>query len=168
MEKNLKRDARIFNSPLEAGLRALILLNELKPQSGLDLQHIVVLDYILTHSGDIPSGPKSLHADIPHRASAIALRRKLLEAGLDLLVSRDLLLKVYSPQFGVTFKVSEISEKFLNYFESNHFANLVSRAKWVNQNFGKESGQDLIKLFNANMDRWNSEFSKESMERILE
>jgi hypothetical protein len=139
MEENLKRDARIFNSPLEAGLRALILLNEMKPQGGLDLQHIVVLDYILTHSGDIPDGPKSLHADIPHRASAISLRRKLLEAGLDLLISRDLVVKMFSPELGVTYNVSEISEKFLSYFESNHFLNLVSRAKWINQNFGETS-----------------------------
>ncbi len=167
MEENLKRNARIFNSPLEAGFRALILLNVLRPHAGFDLQHLVILDYILTHSSDISDGPQSLHADIPQRASAISVRRKLLEAGLELMINRDLVLRNYSPEIGVTYKQSDLTEKFLSYFESKHFINLVSCAQWIKQKFGSTSSKELNGFFSSNFEKWNSEFSRESLERIF-
>lgn len=49
-----------FNSPVESGLRALVLLYSLFPTSA-SLQRLVVFDYLLIHSDDVPDGPEGLH-----------------------------------------------------------------------------------------------------------
>ena len=41
-----------FNSPLEAGIRAVSILGAAYPQT-YDLQRLVALDYLLVHTGDI-------------------------------------------------------------------------------------------------------------------
>jgi hypothetical protein len=163
---NQDRNTKIFNTPLESGLRALILLDaaDKKP---LDLHKLVFFDYLMTHSGDVDNGPESLHADIPHRLSAISLRRKLTTAGLDLMVSRDLVVKKFDPLNGVTFQVSGLANKFLSYFDSNYPKSLSERAHWVIKNFGSITPDELKSFFNSNFDRWNSEFSKEAFDRLV-
>ncbi|MFD4172173.1 ABC-three component system middle component 2 [Streptomyces anulatus] len=48
-----------LNSPLEVGVRALVLLTESHPRP-LDLAQLVALDYLVLHSGEF-DGPRSLH-----------------------------------------------------------------------------------------------------------
>mgnify|MGYP001576364288 CR=1 FL=1 len=159
------RNTRIFNTPLESGLRALILLCAADKQY-YDLQNLVYFDYLLTHSGDIEKGPKSLHADIPHRLSAIAMRRQLSFSGLDLMVSRDLVEKKFDPVKGVTYAATDLAIKFLSYFSTAYYKDLLIRANWVITEFGNSSADDLKKIFNSNFDRWNSEFTKEDFQRF--
>ena len=42
-----------------------MLLNETYPRS-LSLQRLVVLDYLIVHSDDVPGGPPGLHPQVPH------------------------------------------------------------------------------------------------------
>ena len=55
-----------LNSPLEVGIRVLMLLAEAFP-AGLDLNDLVLLDHGLLHSADL-GGPESLHPPLPIRA----------------------------------------------------------------------------------------------------
>ena len=55
-----------FNSPIETGVRALILLAESYPDQ-LDLQRILEFDYIMVHTGDV-DGPPSIHPALPLRS----------------------------------------------------------------------------------------------------
>ena len=64
----------LFNSPLECGLRAVVLLVECSPQE-LDIQRLVNYDYLLVHSGDI-NGPPSLHPDSPLRSGELLVKRR--------------------------------------------------------------------------------------------
>ncbi|MCV5275801.1 threonine transporter, partial [Escherichia coli] len=52
-----------FNSPLEAGIRAVSILGAAYPQT-YDLQRLVAFDYLLVHTGDI-GGPDNLHPPTP-------------------------------------------------------------------------------------------------------
>ena len=61
------KSSSVFNSPVELGLRALMLLAESHPKP-LDIQRLVILDYLLVHSGDLEGGPESLHPPSPLRA----------------------------------------------------------------------------------------------------
>ena len=49
---------RLFNTPLECGLRLLFLLNACYPKRG-DLQRLISYDYLMVHSGDVGDGPAS-------------------------------------------------------------------------------------------------------------
>ena len=49
------RPARIFNTPLEVGVRSLIILEAGYPWQ-LDLQGMIAANHLLVHSGDIQGG----------------------------------------------------------------------------------------------------------------
>ena len=54
-----------FNGPVEIGLRALALLNEAFPAC-YSMQRLVVFDYLVVHSDDMPGGPTGLHPKTPY------------------------------------------------------------------------------------------------------
>jgi len=61
-----------FNSPLEAGMRAVALLGASFPQT-YDLQRLVTFDFLLVHTGDV-GGPDSLHPPTPYRPAELLVR----------------------------------------------------------------------------------------------
>ena len=84
-----------FNSPLETGVRALVLLAESYPAQ-MDLQRILEFDYILVHTGDV-DGPPSVHPALPLRSGELLARRQLIERGLVLMMSRGLVGRYATP-----------------------------------------------------------------------
>ena len=106
----------VLNSPIEVGLRALVLLVEACPQA-LDLQQLVTLDYFLVHSGDVDGGPDSLHAPSPLRSGEVTVRRELVSKGLNLYQLRGLVSEAPSATgFGYAAKPGAAS--FLDAFRS--------------------------------------------------
>lgn len=83
------RPLQPFNGAVEIGLRALSLLNEAFPAT-YSLQRLVVFDYLVVHSDDLPNGPAGLHPKTPHRGGELLVRRAVLEEGLLLYQSRGL------------------------------------------------------------------------------
>jgi hypothetical protein len=51
----------LFNSRLEAGIRAVVVLESLRPETA-DLTEMVLFDHVVVHTGDL-GGPASLHVD---------------------------------------------------------------------------------------------------------
>ena len=86
--KKQDRHPATFNGPLEAGIRAVAILGAAYPQT-YDLQRLVAFDYLLVHTGDI-GGPESLHPPTPLHSAELLVRRKLVEAALMLMMTRDL------------------------------------------------------------------------------
>src|SRR4051794_37731105 len=75
----------LFNSPLETGVRSVVLLNTAYPRA-FDLKELTWLDHLVVHTGDI-SGPESLHPNVPHRDGELLVRRSLVEQGITLMRS---------------------------------------------------------------------------------
>ena len=67
----------LYNSKLEAGIRAVVVLEELRP-SAADLAEMVLFDYVVVHTADL-GGPASLHAELPGRKGELLVRRRLIE-----------------------------------------------------------------------------------------
>jgi len=59
---------RLFNTPLECGLRMLFVLSACSPTK-LDLQRLITYDYLIVHSGDVADSPDSLHPAVPFRGT---------------------------------------------------------------------------------------------------
>jgi hypothetical protein len=91
---------RTFNSPIETGMRALILLAESYP-THLDLQRLLEYDYIMVHTGDV-DGPPSIHPALPLRSGELLVRRELIERGLMLMISRGLVTARNAPGLHVS------------------------------------------------------------------
>jgi hypothetical protein len=147
----------LLNGPIEVGLRTLVLLVEAFPEA-LDLQKLVTFDYFLIHSGDIDGGPPSLHPPSPLRAGEVAIRRGLIEHGLELYRSRGLISQRPSPD-GFQYLADDFAASFLDALTSSYAANLRVRAEWIIDRFDELSTSALSRLLDDSMGRWRSEFA---------
>jgi hypothetical protein len=132
-----------FNSPLEIGIRSLTILTAVYPRS-LDLQFLVFFDYLTVHSGDI-NGPDSLHAPLPLRSGELTIKRGLIERGLLLMISRDLVEHLVSSN-GFEYRASDNASAFLSMLSSRYILKLKERAEWVAETFCDSSLQDLKEI----------------------
>ncbi|OQP60358.1 threonine transporter [Niastella vici] len=144
-----------FNSPLESGLRLVGLLTKAYPIT-YDIQRLVILDYFVVHTGDL-GGPESLHAALPMRSKELLVRRKLIESGLLLMMSRNLIERIVSPE-GISYAAGEMSETFLNALTSPYLQRLLERAQWVVDNFGIMNDELLKSTTRKFFDDWVEEF----------
>jgi hypothetical protein len=85
----------LFNSPLETGVRAVVILEAFFPRP-FDLIRLTWLDHLVVHTADV-GGPESLHPDLPQRTGEVLVKRRLVEAGLNLMRRLHLVDIVVSP-----------------------------------------------------------------------
>lgn len=164
IESSNTRKLPPFNGPIEIGLRALSLLSEAFP-ARYSLQRLVVSDYLLVHSDDLPGGPPGLHPKTPHRGGELLVRRSVLEQGLMLYQSRGLLERHYT-ETGVMFAATERTAGFLDALSSGYAAELRERAAWMVSLFGEVTDGDLLKIANSQVGEWGAEFAMESVLKV--
>jgi hypothetical protein len=150
-----KPNVTIFNSELETGIRSLVILVANFPGS-LDLERLVDFDYLVVHSGDV-GGPKSLHPPIPMREGELLVRRKIIESGLYLMMSRGLIERIASTD-GIVYQASDFAKPFLDSLAAPYMRLLKERASWVVDAFGNMSTTELYKLINRFFDKWTTQF----------
>lgn len=144
-----------LNSPLEVGIRVLMLLAEAFP-AGLDLNDLVLLDHGLLHSADL-GGPESLHPPLPIRAGELGMKRRTIEQGLEVMI-RAGLAEISAGQAGIRFVASERAYGFVNLLASEYAGTLRSRATWVIGHFGDLSEISLRSEMRSIFDQWSEEF----------
>lgn len=144
-----------FNSPIETGVRALILLAESYPAQ-LDLQRILEFDYILVHTGDV-HGPPSIHPALPLRSGELLVRRGLIERGLLLMISRGLVSR-HATEQGFTYQAEDDAGPFLDALTTEYLRELTNRATWVVARFGEKSNAEIRAMLSDIYDQWSREF----------
>ena len=144
-----------FNSPIETGMRALILLAESYPEK-LDLQRILEFDYIMVHTGDV-DGPPSIHPALPLRSGELLVRRQLIERGLMLLISRGLISRHATPN-GFMYRAEDDAGPFIDALSAEYLDDLKDRAVWVIDRFGEMSDHDIRIMLSTIYDQWSREF----------
>lgn len=144
-----------FNSPIETGVRALILLAESYPER-LDLQRILEFDYILVHTGDV-DGPPSVHPALPLRSGELLVRRQLIERGLMLMISRGLITRHATPN-GFVYQAEDDAGPFLDSLTAEYLHDLQDRAVWVVDRFSGMSDHEIRVMLSQVYDQWSREF----------
>ncbi len=158
MEEGISMDQRhhpCFNSPLEAATRALVILSAVYPRK-LDLQQLVTFDHLIVHTEDI-GGPKSLHPQLPLRNAEILVRRRIVEHGLFLLVSKQLVDRA-SNNKGIYYGASDYAVPFLSSLESSYTSNLKERAAWIENNLLQLGEQAFTSFVEKIFGKWTQEF----------
>lgn len=150
-----------FNGPIEIGLRAVVILCEAYPQA-MSLQRLVVFDYLMVHSDDLPNGPPGLHPKTPHRSGELLVRRQVLQDGLALFQSRGLAAQLYTED-GVLFSATESSAAFLDVLSSPYAHDLRQRAVWLQSTLGAVTDTGLEALARKHVGDWGTEFAMESV-----
>jgi hypothetical protein len=152
--------SRLFNSPLEIGLRTLFVLSEVgKP---CDLQRLIIYDYFLLHSSDVSEDQISLHPPSPYRSSELLIKRPIIEKGLTLMMSKGLVAYAFS-EGGIQFVRTEYASRFLEYFSSPYSKRVRELAMWVRINFQEIETTTLQKMVNGRIGRWGTEFVGETL-----
>jgi hypothetical protein len=144
-----------FNSPIETGMRALILL-ALSYPSQLDLQRLLEYDYIMVHTSDV-DGPPSIHPALPLRSGELLVRRQLIERGLMLMISRGLVTRHATPN-GFSYQAEDDAGPFLDALDAEYLTDLKDRATWVIDRFHEMSDQEIRFMLTKVYDQWSREF----------
>lgn len=157
---------RPFNSALEYGFRTLFILNGARGHA-MDLQRLVAYDYLLVHSGDVDDGPVSLHPAMPHRGTELLVKRDLIHAGLTHMLAKELIQIVFAPQ-GFLYQATELTTAFIRLLKSSYAMDLVTRADWIVERFGRYTDQQLESFMAENVGRWGAEFDRLTAVDFLE
>jgi hypothetical protein len=144
-----------FNSALECGLRALAVLTAAYPAPA-DLQRLMVYDYFLVHSADA-DGPASLHPGTPHRNGELLVRHALVQNGLFLLLSRNLIER-FATSKGIEYRATDSAQAFLDGLSSEYMHTLRDRADWVAAEFTSMTDVELRDFVGRHFNQWTTEF----------
>jgi hypothetical protein len=150
--------APLFNSALETGVRAAVVLDATFPRC-FDLAHLTWFDHLVVHTADI-GGPPSLHPDIPQRTGELLVRRKLVEEGLNLM-RRLHLVDAQMTERGILYQAREETSAFVDSMRSVYAQELKARAEWLARYLGRISDEAIATLIAERIGRWAVEFQGE-------
>jgi hypothetical protein len=145
---------QLFNTPLEAGVRALLILDAFAPQA-FDLGTMSLLDYYIVHTGDA-GGPSSLHPEIDARAGEYFVRRHLVEEGLFLMARASLVEQVFTSS-GIAFKAHETATAMIDLFGSAYNRRLTEAAQWLAHEAATQGVDQFIRGLKDGIERWSHE-----------
>ena len=144
-----------FNSPLETGIRSLEILVAAYP-AAFDLERLVEMDYLVVHSGDA-DGPDSLHAALPMRAGELLVRRRMIEKGLLLMTSRNLIQRIPEDD-GFYYIAGDAAAPFVASLTSTYSQRLKECAKWAVERFTGVATSEIRQITHRMFDNWSSQF----------
>lgn len=148
----------LFNSMLETGIRALVVLEAFYPRC-CDLIEMTWLDHLVVHTGDLDGQdvPESLHPDLPNRAGELLVRRQLVERSLRMM-QKVHLVDVFETEAGIEFCASEEAPSYLELLQAPYSIALKQRAKWVAGRFAGLEAAEMRALIESRIGRWTAEF----------
>lgn len=149
----------LFNSALETGTRAVILLEAAYPRA-LDLARLTWFDHLVVHTADA-GGPPSLHPSLPERTGELLVRRRLVEDSLTLM-RRVHLVDAIADENGVAFRASDEAPAFVGLMRTDYAQALKERAAWLVTELADLTQEELAARIEERLDRWSMEFNSES------
>lgn len=149
-------ETQLYNSPLEVGARILFILDLCKiPMSK---QRIMYYDYFALHLNDLVSSETSLHPDNPNHSSEIAIKRELINNGLDYIISKGLLSVKYS-KAGIYYCSNHLTHSFVELFQNDYAYSLKQSITIVDRYFSHKSDNQIYEYISTNIGRWIGEFN---------
>ena len=151
-------NTQLFNSPLETGVRSVVLLNTAYPRA-FDLRELVWLDHLVVHTGDI-FGPESLHPNVPHRDGELLVRRSLVEQGITLMSSLHMVEAKYGKS-GIVYAALDQAAPFVKLIRSEYGRVLKERAAWLIGYLSERGEEHLHEVITQKIGRWAVEFQSD-------
>jgi len=152
-------DKHPFNSTLETGIRALVVLEAFYPRH-CDLMEMTWFDHLIVHTGDIDGQnvPESLHPDLPNRTGELLVRRQLVERSLRMMQKMHLV-DVFETESGIEFCASEEAPSYVELLQAPYSLALKERARWMANRFAQQESVEIRKLIEGQIGRWTTEFT---------
>jgi len=148
----------LYNSHLETGTRAIVILEAAYPRA-LDLARLTWFDHLVVHTKDI-GGPDSLHPALPGRTGELLIRRRLVEESLSFM-RRLHLIDVTHDETGIAYRAGDDASAFVKLLTTNYALGLKERARWLIAELGDLDAAHLTKRVADQIGRWSVEFQGE-------
>lgn len=148
-----------FNGPLEAGIRTVFILGSAYPV-GFDMQRLVAYDYLIVRTS-IVGGPPDLHPPAPIQSPATEVRRKTVQAAVNLMMTRDLV-EQSADETGIVYRAGETAAVFIQSLTTPYIRDLKERADWLTAHFSEEKDEDFDAMMRSLFDSWVVEFQEVS------
>lgn len=127
-------------------------------------QRIMYYDYFSLHLNDISDAYESLHPDNPNHSSEIAVRRVMVNHGLNLMISKGLISIKYS-KTGIYYEKNQLTTSFVTLFQNGYVDKLKKNIKTVDEKFYNYSDKQIYKYIDKNIGSWVGEFEKDFYSR---
>lgn len=144
----------LFNSPLEAGLRTVIILDAFAP-AAFDIGELSLLDYYVVHASDA-GAKESVHPDLEARAGEYFVRRSLIQEGLSLMVGSFLVDEMHDER-GISYRSREITSAFVDLMGSHYNNRLKKSCYWLVQKADDDGLESFFVSLRAGIERWQHE-----------
>lgn len=145
----------LFNSTIETGIRAVIVLEALYPRA-CGLGEMTCFDHLVVHSADL-DGPPSLHPDLRPRTGELVVRRGLVGESLRLMCQMHLVDETHDGD-GIRYVASHDVPSFLRLLQAPYTQALRDRARWLAERFGDKSEAEIEGLVATLVGRWALDF----------
>ena len=91
------------------------------------------------------------------REGELLVRRKIIESGLSLMMSRGLITRIAGAE-GIVYQASDYAKPFIDSLASPYMGTLKDRASWVATTFGNMDTTELHGLISSFFDKWTTQF----------
>lgn len=145
---------QLFNSPLEAGLRTVVILDAFAPEA-FDIPTLSLLDYYLVHVSDA-GGPRSVHPDLEAREGEYFVRRRLVEDGVALM-ERGFLVDRLHDERGISFRACDAAGALVSLMNSHYNSQLKLAAQWLADRAFEDGLEKFLMTLKNGIDRWTLE-----------
>jgi len=160
MEAVAGEDIAPFNGPVETGMRAVVTLHASFPRE-LDIQRLTALDYLIVRTSLLQGGPNDLHPSTPVMTPVTQVRRKAVYAGLDLMITRELVERTITER-GIYYRAGEYSSFFVEALTTSYARQMLHRAEWIADYFKGYDDETFETLMSDLLGNWVAEFQDES------
>lgn len=135
---------RLYNSHIEISLRLAKILMVFNP-TGLTLEKIICIDFLVLNLGDFLPEQKSLHPAIPRRDSQLAITRKTFTDALALMKKYRIVGENYT-RHGILFAVTDKTFSFTNAVQNEYLLRMEHNIRIAKETYGSLSESEMKKL----------------------
>ena len=148
----------LYNSQLETGTRAMVILDAAYPRA-LDLAQLTWFDHLVVHTEDI-GGPPSLHPALPGRTGELLVRRRLVEESITFM-RRLHLVETVADENGIAYRAGDDVPALVGLLRTRYATELKKCAHWLIAELGDLNQAELTARIADRIGRWAVEFQGE-------
>lgn len=137
---------KIFNSTFEISMRSLLILYVVKEELTLDA--ITSFDLLTTYGKNYGISKVNLHGDNSFSFSELAIRRKIIQESLNILVLDNLIIPLKTNN-GFQYKINLNGINFCQRMSSEYAIEYIQNAKITADFFNNKSEKDIITYINT-------------------
>ena len=137
---------KLFNTPFETGLRAMLILAATKSR-GMTIDRITAYDFMTLYGSDFGVSDHNLHGINHFSFSELTTKRAVCSDGVKSFVL-DGLISVKRGKSGFSYSLTPSGRKYVDKLESDYKTQYIATATDVHKKYARQTDTTLMKIIN--------------------